>query len=228
LPVFFDLSRASVVLIGSGAPAIASCAFCARPARMCAGSRKGADSDTISHARHYAGRIEVMRASPMRTTSRAQLAMCSSAEEVDERVARSPRAEHSGQRRRPADLRLHLSAVSIAATSWCAISTGVAPSPVLARRLREKIEAILLRVSANSPPGCATIASGSVNCARGGVSHPSASGKKVIDGPIGAAFLSGRRTRRKRRLLRKFEDAAASNGSGIVHLVGAGPGERIC
>jgi uroporphyrin-III C-methyltransferase/precorrin-2 dehydrogenase/sirohydrochlorin ferrochelatase len=49
--------------------------------------------------------------------------------------------------------------------------------------------------------------------------------EKVIDGPIGAAFLAGEQGRAETALLREFETAAASKGSGIVHLVGAGPGD---
>ena len=49
--------------------------------------------------------------------------------------------------------------------------------------------------------------------------------ENVIDGPIGAAFLSGRRTKPNRLCCVNSKTLRASNGSGIVHLVGAGPGD---
>jgi uroporphyrin-III C-methyltransferase/precorrin-2 dehydrogenase/sirohydrochlorin ferrochelatase len=96
---------------------------------------------------------------------------------------------------------------------------------VLARRLRERIEAIL-------PARIGDLAAlmrryrGHFAKAR----HASASlrrfWERVLDGPIGAAALAGRWREAELGLKRAIERAQAPEGTvGVVHLVGAGPGD---
>jgi uroporphyrin-III C-methyltransferase/precorrin-2 dehydrogenase/sirohydrochlorin ferrochelatase len=105
-----------------------------------------------------------------------------------------------------------------------AVGTGGA-SPVLARRLRERIEALLpARLGALADlmsrfrePFAQT-------------RHPSRSLRRfwenVIDGPIGAAALAGRWREAEIALARAVEQSRGPEAvSGMVYLVGAGPGD---
>ena len=105
-----------------------------------------------------------------------------------------------------------------------AVGTGGA-SPVLARRLREQIEALL-------PARIGELAS-LMHRYRGHFArtrHASRSlrrfWERVMDGPIGAAALAGRRRDAEAALVRAIEDTRApEQATGIVFLVGAGPGD---
>ena len=105
-----------------------------------------------------------------------------------------------------------------------AIGTGGA-SPVLARRLRERIEAVL-------PARIGELAAlmGRYREQFAATRHASWSlrrfWERVIDGPIGAAALAGRQRDAEDKLVAAIEDTRApEQTSGIVHLVGAGPGD---
>jgi uroporphyrin-III C-methyltransferase/precorrin-2 dehydrogenase/sirohydrochlorin ferrochelatase len=105
-----------------------------------------------------------------------------------------------------------------------AIGTGGA-SPVLARRLRERIEAVL-------PARIGDLAA-LMHRYRGHFAktrHASRSLRRfweaVMDGPIGAAALAGRRRDAEAGLAHAIEAARSPESTlGIVHLVGAGPGD---
>src|SRR5262249_21167731 len=108
-----------------------------------------------------------------------------------------------------------------------AIGTGGA-SPVLARRIRERIEAIL-------PARIGEFAAlmrrhrDSVVAARKRVLgfSPRRFWEHVIDGPIAAAFLAGRAQEAEAALSREIvrAESFAQKREGVVHLVGAGPGD---
>ena len=108
-----------------------------------------------------------------------------------------------------------------------AIATGGA-SPVLARRLRERIEAIL---PARIGEFAALMSRYRDRLAEVRRRVPALSlrrfWERVIDGPIGAAFLAGRTREAEAALARAIDDpiAAAEDRQGVVHLVGAGPGD---
>jgi uroporphyrin-III C-methyltransferase/precorrin-2 dehydrogenase/sirohydrochlorin ferrochelatase len=227
LPVFFDLSRGNVVLIGSGAPAIAKLrllrAAGANVRWFANGSEAGGD---LVHARHYAGQIDVVAGEPGENDLAGVLAIVSSAgKEIDERVAAI--AQSIGVpvnvADRPALCDFILPAIVDRDDVVVAISTGGA-SPVLARRLRETIEAILPARIGEFAGWMRTYRERLGELRERGVSIRRF-WEKVIDGPIGAAFLSGRQDTAEKALLREFETASASNGNGAVHLVGAGPGD---
>jgi uroporphyrin-III C-methyltransferase/precorrin-2 dehydrogenase/sirohydrochlorin ferrochelatase len=105
-----------------------------------------------------------------------------------------------------------------------AIGTGGA-SPVLARRLRERIEALL-------PARIGALAE-LMRRYRGQFAktrHASRSlrgfWESVIDGPIGAAALAGRRRQAEAALAQAIEGTRAhEKKSGVVYLVGGGPGD---
>jgi uroporphyrin-III C-methyltransferase/precorrin-2 dehydrogenase/sirohydrochlorin ferrochelatase len=105
-----------------------------------------------------------------------------------------------------------------------AIGTGGA-SPALARRLRERIEALL-------PARIGDLAAllGRYRGQFAKARHASRSLRRfweqAIDGPIGAAALAGRWREAEIRLRRAIEDARhPEEASGTVLLVGAGPGD---
>ena len=227
LPVFFDLSRASVALIGSGAPAIAKLRLLRAAGANVRWFAQGADAgNELIHARHYAGRIEVIAREPDANDLAGALAIVlSGGKEVDERVA-SLASELSIPLNvvdRPDLSTFIFPAVVDRGDVVVAISTGGA-SPVLARRLREKIEAILPARIGEFAAWMRGYRERLGELREGGVSIRRF-WEKAIDGPICAAFLSGRKDNAEAALLRQFQDASASGGSGIVHLVGAGPGD---
>jgi uroporphyrin-III C-methyltransferase/precorrin-2 dehydrogenase/sirohydrochlorin ferrochelatase len=105
-----------------------------------------------------------------------------------------------------------------------AIGTGGA-APVLARRLRERIEALL-------PARIGDLASlmGRFRDRFARRRHPSRSPRqfweRVVDGPIGAAALAGRLSDAEAALARAVDESATPEQSaGLVYLVGAGPGD---
>jgi uroporphyrin-III C-methyltransferase / precorrin-2 dehydrogenase / sirohydrochlorin ferrochelatase len=105
-----------------------------------------------------------------------------------------------------------------------AISTGGA-SPVLARRLRERIEALL-------PARIGDLAAlmGRFRARFARARHASWLARRfwesIVDGPIGAAALAGRGREAEAALARAIENARTPQvRSGVIFLVGAGPGD---
>ncbi len=227
LPVFFDLSRGSVVLIGSGTPAIAKLRLLRAAGANVRWFANGAElGDELAHARHYSGKIEIVAGEPGENDLAGALAIVSSAgKDIDERVAALARALNIPVNivDRPDLSTFIFPAVVDRGDVVVAISTGGA-SPVLARRLRETIEAILPARIGEFAAWMRTYRERLNELRERGVSIRRF-WEKVIDGPIGAAFLAGRQEKAEEALLHEFEAASASNGRGVVHLVGAGPGD---
>lgn len=228
LPVFFDLSRGRVALIGSGAPAIAKLRLLRAAGANVRWFTQSADAgNELIHARHYAGKIEIVAGEPRADDLAGALAIVSSAgKEIDERIAGHARALNIPVNivDRPDLSTFIFPAVVDRGDVVVAISTGGA-SPVLARRLREKIEAILPARSGEFAAWMRGYRERLGELRERGVSIRRF-WEKVIDGPIGAAFLSGQNAKAESALLRHFADASGSDGQkGVVHLVGAGPGD---
>lgn len=103
-----------------------------------------------------------------------------------------------------------------------AISTGGA-SPVLGRRIRERIEALL-------PQRLGALAH-FVRSFRGAVAsriapeNRRAFWERVIDGPIALCVLSGNERGAREALIDSINRPQAEQESGVVHIVGAGPGD---
>jgi uroporphyrin-III C-methyltransferase/precorrin-2 dehydrogenase/sirohydrochlorin ferrochelatase len=236
LPVFFDVSVRPVLLFGAGAQAQAKLHLL-----RAAGAQVrwfSADADTEAHASlggHYAGRIDRRTGEPGDADIVSALAGISAAGRgADDRIA--ARARALGVPVNVVD-RLDLStfifpAIVNRGDVTVAIGTGGA-SPVLARRIREQIEAIL-------PARIGEFAAlmrrhrDSIVSARKRFSgfSPRRFWERVIDGPIGAAFLAGRTQDAEAALSRaiaeveSFErNAQGTVHKGVVHLVGAGPGD---
>jgi uroporphyrin-III C-methyltransferase/precorrin-2 dehydrogenase/sirohydrochlorin ferrochelatase len=103
-----------------------------------------------------------------------------------------------------------------------AISTGGA-APVLGRRLREKIEALL-------PQRLAALAAfaGSFRDAVAAKISPSsrrAFWERFFDGPVAAQVLAGDERAARAGLIAALDAPQAEQKSGAVHIVGAGPGD---
>src|SRR5882757_8200664 len=229
LPVFFDVSAGPVLLVGSGPQAQAKLHLLrAAGAQVRWFAIDGEARE--SHSSHYAGRIDRRTGEPGDADIAAALAVVSAAGRgADDRIA--ARARTLGVPVNVVD-RLDLStfifpAIVNRGDVTVAIGTGGA-SPVLARRIRERIEAIL-------PARIGEFAAlmrrhrDNVVAARkrfAGFS-PRRFWERVIDGPIGAAFLAGRTEDAEAQLSRAIEQAESfeRNTQGAVHLVGAGPGD---
>ncbi len=231
LPVFFDLSVGNVILIGSAAPALAKLQLLRAAGAGIRWFPQDAEAAREYLAvEHYAGQIDIFPGEPADVAYRGVLAVVSAAgKEIDERVA--ARARGLGIPVNVVD-RPDLStfifpAVVDRGEVVVAIGTGGA-SPVLARRLRERIEAILPeRIGAFA----ALMRSYREKLAAVRAQVPEFSQRRfweaVIDGPIGVAFLSGRAAKAEAALYLAVEKAGdtPAPACGVVHLVGAGPGD---
>lgn len=230
LPLFFDLSARPVLLVGTGQQAVAKLHLL-----RAAGARVRWFSPTATvdeHAlltSHYAGHIGIRIGEPGDSDIASALAVVSAAgDEADTRIA--ARARKLGVPVNVVD-RLDLStfifpAIVNRGDVVVAIGTGGA-SPVLARRLRERIEAIL-------PARIGELAALMKRHRPGVVAarkrSPGFSARRfwerIVDGPIGAAILAGRSVQANADLTRAVAHADSfGRGSGAVHLVGAGPGD---
>src|ERR1051325_1702854 len=146
LPVFFDVSARPVLLFGSGSQAQAKLQLlraAGAPVRWF--SIYGEADEQAALAGHYAGRIETRSGEPGDADIAASLAVVSAAGRgPDDRIA--ARARALGVPVNVVD-RLDLStfifpAIVNRGDVTVAIGTGGA-SPVLARRIREQVEAVL-------------------------------------------------------------------------------------
>ncbi len=231
LPVFFEVSSRPVLLIGSGAQAKAKLQLLrAAGAQVRWFSTDGETAEQVAFDEHYAGRIERRTGEPGDADIAAALAVVSAAGRgPDDRIA--ARAKALGAPVNVVD-RLDLStfifpAIVNRGDVTVAIGTGGA-SPVLARRIRERIEAIL-------PARIGEFAAlmrrhrDGVIAARKRIAgfSPRRFWERVIDGPIGAAFLAGRVEDAEAELSRAIGQAESfeRDAQGTVHLVGAGPGD---
>jgi uroporphyrin-III C-methyltransferase/precorrin-2 dehydrogenase/sirohydrochlorin ferrochelatase len=231
LPVFFDVSARPVLLFGAGPQAQAKLHLLRAAGAQVRWFSAGADAEAHeSHGNHYAGRIDRRTGEPGDADIASALAVVSAAGPgVDDRIA--ARARTLGVPVNVVD-RLDLStfifpAIVNRGDVTVAIGTGGA-SPVLARRIREQIEAIL-------PARIGDFAAlmrrhrDSIVAARKRLAgfSPRRFWERVIDGPIGAAFLAGRTHDAEAALSRAIAEAESfeRHAQSAVHLVGAGPGD---
>jgi uroporphyrin-III C-methyltransferase/precorrin-2 dehydrogenase/sirohydrochlorin ferrochelatase len=226
-PVFLDLTRGRVALIGSGEPAmnklrlLRAAQASVRWFPLCADA-----AEEVLQAAAGPGRLEVSLDDPLAADFSDVVAVVSAAGTLlDDRIAASARAL-----RLPVNVvdRPELSTFIVPAIVdrgdvVAAIGTGGA-SPVLARRLRERIESIL-------PARIGELATlmgryrDRFSRARNARS-PRAFWQQVVDGPIGEAALNGRMIEAEEQLARVIDGGdGADNTTGTVFLVGAGPGD---
>jgi uroporphyrin-III C-methyltransferase/precorrin-2 dehydrogenase/sirohydrochlorin ferrochelatase len=225
LPVFLDLHHGRVALIGSGPAA-------ANKLRLLqsAGAQVrwyAADPGAIAGAGASAGQIEVCTDDPRAADFSSFIAVVAAAgDELDDTIAARARRHNV-----PVNVvdRADLStfifpAIVDRGDVVVAIGTGGA-SPVLARRLRERIEALLparigdLAALMNRFRRPAALARRGAGSLRG-------FWERVIDGPIAAAALAGRWREAETALARAAAHPEAPRPqTGVVTLAGAGPGD---
>ena len=228
LPVFLDLQAGPVVLVGAGELARAKLRLL-----MSAGARvrwfatdgdheiSGLDADALS-------RLERADGDPLQADlSHVIAVLCAGAGAAGEAMA--ARARAVGLPVNVMDDLQHSTFIFPAIVDRgdvvVAVGTG-GTSPVVARRVRERIEALL-------PARIGDLA-GFIGRWRKTIHSriPDASlrrrfWERVVDGPIGATVLSGRSDDAE-AALRNIADPSAfasENGRGFVTLVGAGPGD---
>ena len=236
LPVFLDLQTGPVALVGRGELARAKLrVLVAAGARIRwyatreggEGAHEGAhDVQGLEPAQ--LARIEFAKGHPLDADLTGMIAVfCAGAGEVG--VAMSLRAKSLGLPVNVMDDPLHSTFIFPAIVDRgevvVAIGTG-GTSPVVARRLREKIEAVL-------PARIGDLAKfigrfrKSIHARIPDMSLRRRFWERVIDGPIGALVLSGHKDDAEAALDKIADASAFASGrtQGHVTLVGAGPGD---
>jgi uroporphyrin-III C-methyltransferase/precorrin-2 dehydrogenase/sirohydrochlorin ferrochelatase len=228
LPVFLDLTLGTVALIGSGPAALNKL----RLLRSAGANVRwfSTDADVAEEALLVSARprqLEISFSDPLHASFSEFIAVVAAAGgSLDQEIAARARAANIPINvvDRPDLSTFIFPAIIDRGEVVVAIGTGGA-SPVLARRLRERIEALL-------PARIGDLAElmGRFRDRFARTHHPSQSLRRfwesVVGGPIGAAALSGRRRDAEAALIRAIESSSEpQENSGIVYIVGAGPGD---
>jgi uroporphyrin-III C-methyltransferase/precorrin-2 dehydrogenase/sirohydrochlorin ferrochelatase len=231
LPVFLDLQTGPILLVGSGELARAKLRLL-----LSAGARVrwfaiDGDHDVSGIDAADAARIEPVEGDPLATDLRGVIAiLCAGAGDIG--AAMSARAKAVGLPVNVMDDLAHSTFIFPAIVDRgdvvVAVGTGGA-SPVVARRVRERIEAVL-------PARIGDLA-GFIGRWRkqihGRIPEFALRRRfweRVVDGPIGALVLAGRESDAEAALKdisdpSAFAGAQAGQAEGRVTLVGAGPGD---
>jgi uroporphyrin-III C-methyltransferase/precorrin-2 dehydrogenase/sirohydrochlorin ferrochelatase len=226
LPVFMDVTSGPVALVGAGELAVNKLRLLLAAhatVRWFPGHTDVADE--ILQAAASPGKLEVNFHDPLSANLADAIAVVSATGDArDETI--SARARAAGIPVNVVD-RADLStfvfpAIVDRGDVVVAIGTG-GLAPVLARRLRERIEAIV-------PARIGDLAALMGRYRRrvaDAVQSPRLFWQKVVDGPIGAAVLAGRLVRAEADLVRSIDNggSAPQSATGTVFLVGAGPGD---
>ncbi len=224
LPLFVDLSDRPCLVVGGGVAAAAKARLL-----LAAGARVSVVAprpeggvaellarDDVTHLRRGFRERDV--------AGRAVVFAASGEPEVDARVARAARAAgvpvNAVDR---ADLSTFITpAIVDRDPVVVAVSSG-GVAPVLARRLRRRIEALL-------PPGLGRLARfagsfrGAVRATIPGVAARRRFWEDFFDGPLAEAVLRGETARAREEMLRRVNRPAPAP-AGAVAIVGAGPGD---
>jgi uroporphyrin-III C-methyltransferase / precorrin-2 dehydrogenase / sirohydrochlorin ferrochelatase len=232
LPVFLDVQRGTVLLAGSGDPARAKLRVLASAGARVRWYATDGDHDLGGLAADEAARVELAAGDPLTADLSGVVAIiCAGAGQTG--TALSARAQTSGLPVNVMDDLEHSTFIFPAIVDRgdvvVAVGTG-GTSPVVARRVREHIEAML-------PARIGELASfiGRWRKAIHDLIPEFALRRRfwerVVDGPIGALVLAGRADEAE-GALKNISDASAFAGrlpsgaaAGNVTLVGAGPGD---
>ncbi len=226
LPVFLDLQTGPVVLVGSGDLALAKLrVLLAAGARIRWYATAGAhDARGLEPAQ--LARIDFAKGDPLTADLSGVVAIfCAGAGDIG--IAMAGRAKSLGLPVNVMDDIAHSTFIFPAIVDRgdvvVAIGTG-GTSPVVARRLREKIEAML-------PARIGELAKfigrfrASIHGRIPEASQRRRFWERVIDGPIGALVLSGHKDDAEAALKEIHDPAAYAGGEGHLTIVGAGPGD---
>src|SRR6266516_3194075 len=231
LPVFLDLQAGPVLLIGAGELARAKLRLLAAARARIRWYATDGNHDVNGLDPADAARIEFARGDPLTADLAGVIAiLCAGAGDIG--VAMSVRAKSVGLPVNVMDDLVHSSFVFPAIVDRgdvvVAVGTGGA-SPVVARRVRERIEAVL-------PARIGDLASfiggfrKSIHARIPEFALRRRFWERVIDGPIGALVLAGRKAEAEAALKQIDDHAALAGGeqgkaAGHITLVGAGPGD---
>jgi uroporphyrin-III C-methyltransferase/precorrin-2 dehydrogenase/sirohydrochlorin ferrochelatase len=225
LPVFLDLQTGPVVLVGAGELALAKLrVLAAAGARIRWYATSAHDARGLEPAQ--LARIDFAKGDPLTADLSGLVAIfCAGAGDVG--VAMALRAKSLGLPVNVMDDIAHSTFIFPAIVDRgdvvVAIGTG-GTSPVVARRLREKIEAIL-------PARIGDLAKfigrfrKPIHARIPEASQRRRFWERLIDGPIGALVLSGHRGDAEAALKEIPNPAAYAGDEGHVAIVGAGPGD---
>src|SRR5882762_10002296 len=232
LPVFLDLKAGPVLLVGTGELARAKLRVLASAGARVRWYATNGQHELGGFEPSDAARIELMKGDPLAADLSGVIAiLCAGAGDIG--VAMSLRAKSIGLPINVMDDLVHSTFIFPAIVDRgdvvVAVGTGGA-SPVVARRVRERIEAML-------PSGIGDLA-GFIGGFRKAMHAriPEFSlrrrfWERVIDGPIGALVLAGRKDEATKALQEIADPSAfaganeAGKAEGRVTLVGAGPGD---
>jgi uroporphyrin-III C-methyltransferase / precorrin-2 dehydrogenase / sirohydrochlorin ferrochelatase len=228
LPLFLDVTAGTIALIGAGPAALNKLRLlraAGADVRWYCGEVDVAKEIGLASA--PPGRIELSSADPLQADFRAfRMVVAATGTPLDDAVAALARAANVPVNvvDRPELSSFIFPAIIDRGEVVIAIGTGGA-SPVLARRLRERIEAML-------PARIGELATllrryrGRLAEGRHGFERVRRFWEQAVDGRIGAAVLAGRGRDAEAALIRDISNLGKPNRStGIVHLVGAGPGD---
>jgi uroporphyrin-III C-methyltransferase/precorrin-2 dehydrogenase/sirohydrochlorin ferrochelatase len=223
LPLFFDLTTGPVILVGSGPQALAKLRILQAAGADIHWHVLSSDDVDADLAESAAVRIGL----PADEDFFGAVALVTSAgKEIDERLASRARSMNLPVNivDRPDLSTFIFPAIVDRGDVVVAVGTG-GTSPVLARRLREKIEQIL-------PERIGEFSSvmGRYRDRLAALRHRGFSTRRfwerVIDGPIGAQFLAGKTAKAEAALIIEIDKAGTDTpAQGHVSIVGAGPGD---
>jgi uroporphyrin-III C-methyltransferase / precorrin-2 dehydrogenase / sirohydrochlorin ferrochelatase len=232
LPVFLDLQSGVVVLVGSGDLARAKLRLLASAGARVRWYASGGNHDLNGLAADDAARIEIATGDPLNADLAGVIAvLCAGAGDVGPAMSR--RAKAVGLPVNVMDDLEHSTFIFPAIVDRgdvvVAVGTGGA-SPVVARRVRERIEAVL-------PARIGDLAyfigrwRKTIHALIPEFALRRRFWERVIDGPIGELVLAGR-SKEAEAALKNIHDASGFAGAlpsgraeGRVTLVGAGPGD---
>src|SRR5580704_8628989 len=233
LPLFLDVSAGTVALIGAGPAALNKLRLLrAAGADVCWYSDDVDVAEEMLLASAPPGRLELALSDPLQANFRGfRMVVAATGTELDDAVAALARASNVPVNvvDRPELSSFIFPAIIDRGEVVVAIGTGGA-SPVLARRLRERIEAML-------PARIGELATllgryrGRLAEARHGAHEVRRFWERAVDGRIGAAVVAGRGREAEAALIRDIANLGKANPgnenrqTGTVHLVGAGPGD---
>jgi uroporphyrin-III C-methyltransferase/precorrin-2 dehydrogenase/sirohydrochlorin ferrochelatase len=232
LPVFLDVAAGTVALVGFGPEAQNKLRLLrAAGARVhwYAGAERAetAAAEAAEKARASQASVEIIASDPIQAKFSGYMAVVSAAgDAIDAAVAARARAAGIPVNvvDRPDLSTFIVPAIIDRGEVLVAVGTGGA-SPVLARRLRERIEALL-------PARIGDLAAllGRFRTRFAQKRHGSRSARRfwehVVDGPIGSLALAGRLDEAEAALAQAVEASAApESSSAFIYLLDAGPGE---
>jgi uroporphyrin-III C-methyltransferase / precorrin-2 dehydrogenase / sirohydrochlorin ferrochelatase len=230
LPVFLDLQAGPVLLVGGGELARAKLRVLSAAGARVRWFATDGDHDLGGWDAGEMSRIELAAGDPLAADLNGVIAiLCAGAGDVG--VAMSARAKTAGLPVNVMDDLVHSTFIFPAIVDRgdvvVAVGTGGA-SPVVARRVRERIEAML-------PARIGDLATfigrfrKSINGRIAQMPLRRRFWERVVDGPIGALVLAGRNLEAEQALADIADPTAFASASdtseGRVTLVGAGPGD---